>query len=635
MHRAAALAVQTRHELSFSTQSFFSADVHLSIQNLFKYGRAYHSQPCFNICGLKVLCISLIRHAFLGLSSDHMLSGMQFCELPTSSIRRIRRFCSFSSFSQETESDNSSLGRVGSSKKKTKTRIFYVCEHCGESYGQWWGKCNSCKMQGTLKKMVQRFEEGGGAGVRAADKISNDASRWLQMTSESAHGSGGHQYISNSLPGKSWLETGSLTGPRRLPDVLKGISDSDWRIPLVGSTGSEISRVLGGGIVPGSLILLGGDPGVGKSTLLLQICSLLAEGCEFFDPGSVLYVSGEESEDQLCSRANRLNIRPDDLFLYSATDLEIILKAIQSLRPRAVVIDSIQTVYLPEAQGSQGSITQVRECASALLRLAKRNRLPIFLVGHVTRSGDIAGPRVLEHIVDVVLYLEGENSLSHRLLRVVKNRFGSTNEVGVFEMVEDGLMVVENPSQLFLSQREEEREGPVSGAIAVTMEGSRAILIEIQALCFGALYHGSKCTVNGLDPQRLQMIIAVLSKLPEKKFDFQNMIISVVGGFQVREPAADLAMAVAICCSYLDKQIPHDIVFIGEIGLGGELRAVRQLEKRVSEASKLGFKRCVIPKAADKAVRVTNIASVELIHCVAIQEVIEKLVIRSFPDFHR
>ncbi|MCO5577607.1 hypothetical protein L7F22_031438 [Adiantum nelumboides] len=309
---------------------------------------------------------------------------------------------------------------------------------------------------------------------------------------------------------------------------------------------------------------------------------------------------------------------------------QLILREIQQLKPRAVVIDSIQTIYLPEAAGSAGSIVQVRECATALLRIAKRNQLSIFLVGHVTRSGDIAGPRVLEHIVDVVLYLEGENGLSHRILRVVKNRFGSTDEVGVFEMVENGLTVVENPSQLFLNQREEESSGSVSGAIAVTMEGSRPFLIEIQALCTGTASHFVKHTVNGLDPQRLHMIMAVLSKLAGIKVEHQNVLINIVGGLQVREPAVDLAVAVSICSSYLDRQIPHDMAFVGEIGLGGEIRPVRQLDKRISEVSKLGFKCCVIPKAAEKAVRVSSVESVKLIHCATIQEVIQKVVMNTF-----
>lgn len=432
------------------------------------------------------------------------------------------------------------------------------------------------------------------------------------------------------LATRSWLKMGSVVGPQRLTDVTRGTSESHWRLPLLGTTGMEMARVLGGGLVPGSLILLGGDPGVGKSTLLLQLCSILAEGCEFYKPAPVLYVSGEESEEQISSRADRIHITSHELYLYSATDLELILSAIHQLRPRAVVIDSIQTVYLPEAVGSAGSVVQVRECASALLRSAKRTQIPIFLVGHVTRSGDIAGPRVLEHIVDVVLYLEGENRLSHRVLRVVKNRFGSTDEVGVFEMVENGLVAVENPSQLFLNQREEEMNGPVSGAIAVTMEGSRPFLVEIQALCSGTSSQAIRHTVNGLDPQRLHLILAVLSKLTGVKVQNQNVLINVVGGLQVREPAVDLAVAVAICSSYFDKQIPADMAFVGEIGLGGEIRPVRQLDRRILEVSKLGFQRCVIPKIAEKALRACTVEAVALIPCATLQEVIQTVVLATF-----
>lgn len=304
----------------------------------------------------------------------------------------------------------------------------------------------------------------------------------------------------------------------------------------------------------------------------------------------------------------------------------LILNTIYQLRPRAVVIDSIQTIYLPEATGSAGSVVQVRECAAALLRSAKRTKIPIFLIGHVTKTGDIAGPRVLEHIVDVVLYLEGESRLSHRLLRVVKNRFGSTEEVGVFEMVENGLVAVDNPSKLFLNQRMETMHFPASGAIAVTMEGSRPFLVEIQALCSGSGNQISKRTLNGVDPQRMLLILAVLAKLAGVRIHNQDVLINVVGGLQVREPAADLAVAVAICSSYFDKHIPADMAFVGEIGLGGELRPIGQLDKRIHEASKLGFRRCVIPKSGEKALRTSAIESVTLIPCTSIQDVIQRVV---------
>ncbi|KAI5071295.1 hypothetical protein GOP47_0013546 [Adiantum capillus-veneris] len=626
MYKCMALAAQKAQDFNMRSRFLAGTRVTHSLNTLITSRRNCFCQPIRSFLESKASSSST-KHAPLHQSCCHTWPQRWFHSVSTSENQSLRGCRCFSS---SFNADAGSMGiTAGSLKKKTKVRTFYVCEHCGESYGQWWGKCNSCKMQGTLRKITQRLEEGGGAGLRAAEGANiglfpqDHSAPLAQQPSESAQNS---SRSSKPLLGKSWLRVGSILGPQRLTDVLKGITTSQWRMPLVGGTGMEIARVLGGGLVPGSLILLGGDPGVGKSTLLLQLCSILADGCEFYEPAPVLYVSGEESEEQISSRADRLNLSSEDLFLYSATDLELILREIQQLRPRAVVIDSIQTIYLPEAVGSAGSVVQVRECAAALLRIAKRNQLPIFLVGHVTRSGDIAGPRVLEHIVDVVLYLEGENGLSHRILRVVKNRFGSTDEVGVFEMVENGLAVVENPSQLFLSQREEESGGPVSGAIAVTMEGSRPFLVEIQALCTGSTSHFIKHSVNGLDPQRLHMILAVLSKLAGVKVEHQNVLINIVGGLQVREPAVDLAVAVSICSSYLDRQIPHDMAFIGEIGLGGEIRPVKQLDKRISEVSKLGFKRCIIPKAAEKAVRVSLVESVKLVHCATIQEVIQKIV---------
>lgn len=358
---------------------------------------------------------------------------------------------------------------------------------------------------------------------------------------------------------------------------------------------------MGGGIVPGSLILVGGDPGVGKSTLLLQVAGLLAEGGEEDVSAPVLYVSGEESEEQVANRAERMGIETEDLFIFSATNMEIILQWIQRIGPRAVVVDSIQTVYLSEATGSAGSTSQVKECATALLHVAKRNGISVFLVGHVTKTGEIAGPRVLEHIVDVVLYMEGERMQTHRLVRSVKNRYGTTDEVGVFEMKKGGLVPVANPSALFLGDRGGSGGSSASASVAVVLEGRRPLLVEVQALSSPVGAPPGRRTANGVDRERLSLILAVLQKQAGLKIYTQDIFINVVGGLQLKEPGADIAIAIAIASSYFEKSLPLDTVYIGEIGLGGELRPVGQLERRLGEAAKLGFKRAIVPTSGSVA----------------------------------
>ncbi|CAM6128724.1 unnamed protein product [Calypogeia fissa] len=497
------------------------------------------------------------------------------------------------------------LGRKSGSSSKTK--VHFVCENCGETFAQWWGACQNCKEMNTLKEFrepVQNSGPRGGAAARAVERIN--------LSTKNEDG------VEKSAGKGAWLKVDGLR-PQRLADVVKGYSKQNWRLALPGDTGSEVSRVLGGGIVPGSLILVGGDPGVGKSTLLLQIAGLLALGAKD-DPAPVLYVSGEESVEQISDRADRMQIGAHELFLYSATDLELVLEAIQELKPRAVVVDSIQTVYLPEATGSAGSVIQVRECAAAMLRLAKQTNIPIFLVGHVTKTGDIAGPRVLEHIVDVVLYMEGERLQSHRLLRVVKNRYGSSDEVGVFEMVEGGLEAITNPSALFLSERAADSNFTPSAAVAVTMEGSRPILLEVQALCsLGSIQSAGRRTANGVDNQRLYLLLAVLMKQAGLKLQNQDVFINVVGGLQLREPASDVAVATAICSSFLEKPVPRDMAFIGEIGLGGEIRSVGQLDRRIAEAAKLGFKSCIVPRSCKGVVK-----NITAIPCADIRDVLQR-----------
>ncbi|KAG6545703.1 hypothetical protein Mapa_012888 [Marchantia paleacea] len=504
-------------------------------------------------------------------------------------------------------------------KKSAKTKVHFVCENCGETFSQWWGSCQSCKEMNTLKEFREPLLAAGprgGAAARAVERMN------MSRKSDSAPASGGGKN-STHAGSRAWFKNDGL-GPQRLTDVAKGCSTQHWRLALPGDTGEEVGRVLGGGVVPGSLILVGGDPGVGKSTLLLQVAALLALESNLEGPAPVLYVSGEESVEQISSRADRMEISAHELFLYSATDLELVLEAIQGLRPRAVIVDSIQTVYLPEATGSAGSVIQVRECAAALLRMAKQTNIPIFLVGHVTKTGDIAGPRVLEHIVDVVLYMEGERLQSHRLLRVVKNRYGSTDEVGVFEMVQGGLQAIKNPSALFLSERATDSNITAAAAVAATMEGSRPILLEVQALCStGSAQQPGRRTANGVDAQRLYLLLAVLTKQAGLKLQNQDVFINVVGGLQLREPAADVAVAIAICSSLLEKPVPRDMAFIGEVGLGGELRSVGQLERRLAEAAKLGFNRCIVPKSGGRSGKAA-VKNILAIPCADIKEVIER-----------
>jgi DNA repair protein RadA/Sms len=356
----------------------------------------------------------------------------------------------------------------------------------------------------------------------------------------------------------------------------------------------EMNRVLGGGVVPGSVVLIGGEPGIGKSTLLLQASAMLARAA-----GPVLYVSGEESEAQIKLRARRMGIEDAPVFLLSATDVGAILAEARRLMPRALVVDSIQAVHLDNTDSAPGSVTQVRDCAARLARYAKGNNVPVFLVGHVTKAGDIAGPRMLEHMVDVVLYLEGERFHSHRLLRSVKNRFGSTHEVGVFEMRRDGLVEVANPSEAFLAER---LPGVAGSAVTVTVEGTRPLLVEIQALVSPAGGQLPRRTANGIDPARLLLLVAVLTRRLGLRLGDQDIFVNVVGGLRVSEPAVDLAVASAVASSANGVAIASDLVIFGEIGLSGELRSVGHVERRLMESSKLGFARALAPGTALRGV---------------------------------
>ena len=362
---------------------------------------------------------------------------------------------------------------------------------------------------------------------------------------------------------------------------------------------AELSRVLGGGLVPGSLVLVGGEPGIGKSTLLLQTASQLAQ-----KRGAVVYASGEETLHQVNLRAKRLGISGEKLFLLAETNLETIFERLDRLKPCLVIVDSIQSVFLSELETSSGSITQVRECTLRLMRWAKQTQTPVIITGHVTKDGAIAGPRILEHIVDSVLYFEGELFSSYRLLRSIKNRFGSTNEVGVFEMKENGLSEVDNPSQIFLAQRQRDSIGSI---VTTALEGSRPLMVEVQALTSLTSFGQPRRTANGVDFGRLLLITAVLTRRLGLKLSNQDVIVNVTGGIQINEPAADMAIALAIASSFRDKPLNYETAAVGEVGLSGEIRAIPQLERRLNEAARLGFKKCLVPRSSVKNINVSNI----------------------------
>jgi DNA repair protein RadA/Sms len=428
-----------------------------------------------------------------------------------------------------------------------KTRVKFVCQNCGYQSARGFGRCPSCAQFNTMVEEVEEIVKPGKAAAKRA--LGQAAQR---------------------------------PTPQRLSEISNDVGERIV-VPV-----EEFNRVMGGGIVPGSISLLGGDPGVGKSTIMLGVCSLLAQ-----TTGVVLYVSGEESARQIKMRADRMGIQSDDLYLLTETNLGSIFEHIQQLNPAILVIDSIQTTYMEEIESSPGSVTQVRECASRLQQLAKNSGVSVFLVGHVTKEGNIAGPRVLEHIVDTVLYLEGDPFQAFRLLRSVKNRFGATSEVGVFEMAGDGMTEVPNPSEAFLAERVINAPG---SAIAITMEGTRPLLVEIQALTSPTTFGNPRRTPNGVDINRLLLISAVLSKRVGLKLHEQDIFVNVIGGLKVSEPASDLAMAIAMASSYLDRPIPADLAIVGEVGLSGELRAVSQLPARLNEAAKMGFKRALVPR---------------------------------------
>ena len=423
---------------------------------------------------------------------------------------------------------------------KSKTK--FVCNECGYESLKWLGKCPSCN-------------------------------NWNTFTEETEVPSGKYDMAKTSSPHRS------------KPQLLNEIGESEGERIATGN--EELDRVLGGGVVRGSMVLVGGDPGIGKSTLLLQICQCLG------DKYPVLYVSGEESLQQIKMRANRLGVNASNLRLLAETNLDSVIHHAGEICPAVMIVDSIQTMYREEITSAPGSVSQVREATHFLMRLAKENNIAVFIVGHVTKEGSIAGPRVLEHMVDCVLYFEGERQQSYRILRTVKNRFGSTNEIGVFEMKDTGLKEVPNPSAMMLSGRPDDATG---SAIVCTLEGSRPMLAEIQALSATTSFAIARRTANGVDHNRITMLVAILEKKLGYSMASQDVYINVVGGLRLTETASDLAVITAVASNYKNFVIDGKTLLLGEVGLTGEVRSVSFAEKRIAEAKKLGFKRVILPK---------------------------------------
>jgi DNA repair protein RadA/Sms len=453
-----------------------------------------------------------------------------------------------------------------------KTKTAYRCTECGADHPKWQGRCETCGEWNTLVEEIvaPRVATGGLSARRAAGA-------------------------------RGFAEGGSVAVAPRLRDVVGSHADR-WRTSL-----DEFDFVLGGGIVPGSMILVGGEPGIGKSTLLLQVAARLEQSGR-----PVLYASGEESALQVRLRADRLGGNAGDVALLSETNLETILATAAAASPAALIVDSIQTVFTTDLEGAPGNVGQVRECAARLMRFAKESGTTVFVVGHVTKGGGIAGPKTLEHIVDTVLYFEGEGTLDHRVLRATKNRFGSVDEIGVFRMTEQGLDPVANPSELFVGDRTQTASG---SALTALLEGTRPLLVEIQALAAKAGFGTPQRVATGFDGRRLALLLAVLDKRAGLSFAQLDTFVNVVGGIHLQEPAGDLAVAVALASSVYDRALPRDAVFAGEVGLGGEVRAVSQAERRIAEAANLGMRRIYlaergVPKRVTRDIEVVGVRTI-------------------------
>ena len=423
-----------------------------------------------------------------------------------------------------------------------KTKTIFYCTSCGNESPKWQGRCSSCGAWNTMEEHIEK----------------------------------------SATTGRT--RTAAVGASRRAQKVCELTSGDEIRF----STGmGELDRVLGGGAVAGSLVLVGGAPGIGKSTLLLQICNSLCAG------RSVLYVSGEESERQIKMRATRLGVDPEGLYVLSETRLSDIMESVDEIKPDILIVDSIQTLYNENNESSPGSVSQVKDCTMTMMQLSKSEGITVFVVGHINKDGNIAGPKVLEHMVDCVLYFEGDPNTSYRLLRAAKNRFGSTNEIGVFEMMDRGLVQVPNPSQLLLAGRP---EGASGTCVACVMEGTRPVLAEVQALVAKTSFNVPRRTSDGFDFNRAALLLAVAEKRGGMKLSAFDAYINVIGGLKLEEPGADLPVVLAVASSYRDTPIADDVVAVGEVGLTGEIRSVSHLNQRLQEVSRLGFKKCIIPK---------------------------------------
>lgn len=454
-----------------------------------------------------------------------------------------------------------------------KLKSVYVCQNCGNETSKWFGQCPACK-------------------------------EWNTITEEPVA-------VAQPASGKASARSALKAAKAYTLNEITGIAEVRYRTGL-----NELDRVLGSGIVKGSVILISGDPGIGKSTILLQICSHLSRQL------NILYVSGEESERQIKLRAVRLGVVGDNLRIMCETDVEAICEYVRTNTPDMLIVDSIQTMNLSELSSSSGSITQVRECTNMILRTCKALEIPAFIVGHVNKDGNVAGPKVLEHIVDAVLYFEGERTLTYRILRAIKNRYGATNEIGVFEMRDNGLEEVENPSMMLLAGRPVNVSG---SCVASIMEGSRPVLAEVQGLVSQSSYGNARRMVTGFDYNRMCLILAVLEKRAGYNFAGMDTYVNIIGGLKLNEPAADLPLALSLVSNFKDKPIDNTTVVFGEIGLAGEIRAVGNSELRIAEAARMGFKRCIMPRHNLKGLSPSIAEKIEIIGVRNIREAIECL----------
>ena len=450
----------------------------------------------------------------------------------------------------------------------TKVKTTFICQKCGTPHSKWQGQCNGCKEWNTLvEEVIEKKERKG----------------WVETKSTSTKG----------------------THPVRIQEI-----DTD-KEPRISTNDSELNRVMGGGLVPGSITLLGGEPGIGKSTLLLQISLQIK--------GKVLYVSGEESQKQIKLRAERIDLQNANCYVLSETVTQKIFKQIKLLDPDIVIIDSIQTLQTQYIESSSGSVSQIKECTSELIQFAKKTHTPVFLVGHITKDGTIAGPKVLEHMVDTVLHFEGDRNHLYRIMRAQKNRFGSTYEIGIYEMLSNGLRIVTNPSELLISQTNREMSGH---AIAATIEGVRPLMIEVQALVSTAVYGTPQRSTTGFNAKRLNMLLAVLEKRAGFQLGTKDVFLNITGGISSEDPAIDLAVVAAVLSSYHDIALPKEICFSAEIGLSGELRPVSKLDQRISESKKLGFETIVTSKGTKNK---SNGTGINLLSLTKIEEVVALL----------